>query len=146
MVIKSPTKHCDLDPIPTSLLKDILKLIAPLLQEITNKSTTSGVFPQGFKEALVNPLNKKIILDLLNKKNYCPVSNLSFGSKLVEQVVAAQLVSYLDTYNLMEPNQSAYRTNHSTETTLLKVKTDILCVMDKQEIVCLVLPNLSAAF
>ena len=35
-VIKSPTKHCDLDPIPTSLLKDILKSIALLLQEITN--------------------------------------------------------------------------------------------------------------
>ena len=46
----------------------------------------------------------------------------------------------------MEPNQSAYRTNHSTGTTLLKVKADILCAMDKQEIVCLVLLDQSAAF
>ena len=65
-VIKSPTTHCDLDPIPTSLLKDILKLIAPLLQEITKKSITSGVFPQDYKEVLVNPFIKKIILDHLN--------------------------------------------------------------------------------
>ena len=79
MVIKSPTNHCDLDRISTSLLKDILESIAPLPQEVTNKSITFGVFPQDFKEALVNPLIKKIILDHLNKKNYHPVSNLSFG-------------------------------------------------------------------
>ena len=76
-VIKSPTKHCDLDPIPTSLHKDILKMITPLLQEITNKTIISGVFPQDFKEALVNPFIKKIILDHSNNKNYSPVSNLS---------------------------------------------------------------------
>ena len=91
--------------------------------------------PQDFKEALVNSLIKKIILDHLNKKNYHPVSDLSFESKLVEQVVAAQLVSYLDTYNLKQPKQSAYRTNHSTDSTLLKVKSDIICAMNKQEIV-----------
>ena len=83
-VRKSPTKHCDMDPIPTSFLKDILELIAQLLQEITNKSITFGVFQQDFMEALVNLLLMNIILDYLNKKNYCPVSNLSFGSKLVD--------------------------------------------------------------
>ena len=46
----------------------------------------------------------------------------------------------------MEPNQLAYRTNHSTETTLLKVKSDILHPMDKQEIVFLILLDLSVAF
>ena len=101
MVRKLQTKHCDLNSIPTSLLKDILESIAPLLQQITNKSITSGLFPWDFKEALVNPLIKKIILDHLNKMNYCPVSIFSFGSKLVEWVVADQLVSYLNTYNLM---------------------------------------------
>ena len=67
-VIKPPTKHCDLDPIPTSLLKDILKSIALLLKEINNKSPTSGVFPQDFKKVLVNPLIKIIILDPLKRK------------------------------------------------------------------------------
>ena len=52
----------------------------------------------------------------------------------------------LGSYNLMEPNQSAYRTNQSAETILLKVKADILHVMDNQEIVFLVLLDLSAAF
>ena len=64
----------------------------------------------------------------------------------MEWVVAAQLVSYLDTYSLLEPNQSAHITNHSTGTTLPKVRSHILCAMDKQEIVCLILLDLSPAF
>ena len=46
----------------------------------------------------------------------------------------------------MEPLQLAYRSHHSTETALLKVKTDILKAMDNQEVTCLVLLDLSAAF
>ena len=46
----------------------------------------------------------------------------------------------------MEANQSAYHSYHSMETTLLKVKADILSAMDNQEVVCLVLLDLSEAF
>ena len=46
----------------------------------------------------------------------------------------------------MEHNQSAYCKNHSTETCLLKLKTDILDAMSKKEVMCLVLLDLSAAF
>ena len=46
----------------------------------------------------------------------------------------------------MEPYQSAYRPQHSTETALLKVKTDILKAMDNREICCLLLLDLSTAF
>ena len=46
----------------------------------------------------------------------------------------------------MEEKQSAYRRFHTTETALLKVKTDIIKAMDNQEITCLVLLDLSAAF
>ena len=46
----------------------------------------------------------------------------------------------------MEKKQSAYRKFHSTETALLKVKTDIIKAMDNQDITCLILLDLSAAF
>ena len=42
--------------------------------------------------------------------------------------------------------QSAYHAHHSTETALVKVKSDILKAMDNQEIVCLTLLDLSAAY
>ena len=46
----------------------------------------------------------------------------------------------------MEEKQSAYRRFYSTETAHLKVKMDIIKVMNNQDITCLVLLDLSAAF
>ena len=145
LVSKCPTKSCELDPIPTSLLKSIMPVAAPLIVDIVNMSLGSGVFPMEYKEALVRPLLKKAGLPLIDK-NYRPVSNLAFIGKLIERVVADQLNDHISKFNLMEPNQLAYRTGHSTETTLLRVKSDILAAMDSREVVCLVLLDLSAAF
>ena len=57
-----------------------------------------------------------------------------------------QLMDHMHANNLMEPLWSAYKSCHSTETALLKVKADIHKVMDNQEVTCLVLLDLSAAF
>ena len=48
-----------------------------------------------------------------------------------------------DLYPLL---QSAYRRGHSTETALLKIYNDILMAMSRQEVVLLVVLDLSAAF
>ena len=74
------------------------------------------------------------------------MSNLAFISKLVETVVAKQLQHYLNCNNLFLVFQSAYRQNHSTETALLKVMTDILLNMNNQCVTLLILLDLSAAF
>ena len=57
-----------------------------------------------------------------------------------------QLMDHIHANNLMEPLQSAYKSYHSTGTTLLKVKAYILKAMDNQEVTCLVLLDLSATF
>ena len=46
------------------------------------------------------------------KKNYRPVSALSFLLKVVERVVASQLKSHLAANNLDNMNQSAYKAGH----------------------------------
>ena len=74
------------------------------------------------------------------------MSNLPFIGKMLEWVVTDQLTDHIHEHNLMEPLQSAYRPDHSTETALLKVKADIHRVIDNQEVICLVLLDLSAAF
>jgi len=58
--------------------------------------------------------------------NFCPVSNLTFMSKVFERVVAEQLNEFLATEELLPGNQSAYRKRHSTETTMLRVLSDAL--------------------
>ena len=48
-------------------------------------SLTQGVFSNKWKIAIVRPLLKKASLDLIHK-NYGPISNLCFLSKVVEKV------------------------------------------------------------
>ena len=104
------------------------------------------VFPDQFKTAHVCPLIKKATLDCSALKNYRPVSNLPYIYKPVEKVVAARLPKHPQDNQLYEPMQSAYRPAHSTETALVRVTNDLLCAVDKQQTVILVLLDLSAAF
>ena len=79
-------------------------------------------------------------------KNYRPVSNLSFISKILEKIVANGLHAHIKNNHLSNPLQSAYRKHHSTESSLLKVHNDIIISMDKGEVTALILLDLSAAF
>lgn len=79
-------------------------------------------------------------------KNYRPVSNLSFISKVLEKVVAHRIQSHITSTNTSNPLQSAYKKFHSTETALLRIQNDILTAMDKGKVTALTLLDLSAAF
>jgi hypothetical protein len=146
LVKASPTKHCSLDPLPTWLLKDMIDHLSPTITKIVNLSLSTSIFPDDMKQALVTPLLKKTSLDKEILKNYRPVSNLPFLSKLTERAVASQLNDHMTSNDLHVPVQSAYRAQHSTETALLKVLNDLLISVDHGEGVILVLLDLSAAF
>ncbi len=92
-------------------------------------------------------LKKAIITPLLKtQKNYRPISNTAFLSKLIESMVAVQLVDQLLDNGLMDKFQSAYKEGHCTETALLRIQNDILMKLDKGNVVMLVLLDISAAF
>ena len=81
-------------------------------------------------------------------KNYRPVSisSLHFLSKILDKVVLQQLSDHLNATDTLEPFQSAYRTDHSTETLLLRVTNDLLMACDQGSVSILSLLDLSAAF
>ena len=141
-----PDKQCAADPLPTRLLKDNADLLAPFLVELFNRSLALGVVPTVFKAASITPLLKKSGMDPADTKSYRPISNLSVLSKLLERLVAKQLISYLTVSDLLPDLQSAYRMNHSTETAVLRVLADILRAVDGGDLALLTLLDLSAAF
>ena len=146
LIKSSKSKCCELDPIPTSLLKDCTDILAPIITEIMNLSIKTSTFPDIYKTAIVKPLLKKKNLSR-ELKNYRPVSNLSYISKLLECVINKQLQQHLKTHDLPEPLQSAYKPHHSTETALVKVFNDILCAIDgPNAAVFMAMLDLSAAF
>ena len=66
--------------------------------------------------------------------------------KLIEKLACARLTDHMTRHNLTDQFQSAYKSGHSTESALLKVKNDIMHALKKNQVVLLVLLDLSAAF
>ena len=139
-------KSCDLDPIPTWLLKQCLPELKGLILFIINKSLEQGHFPESLKSAAVKPTLKKTNLDKDDYSNYRPVSNLSCLSKIIEKCVNIQLLKYLDQHELFAPCQSGYRKSYSCETAIVKIHNDVMMMIDEKSNVLLVLLDLSAAF
>ena len=146
LVSSLPEKQCLSDPLPTWLLKKNADVLAPFLCRLFNWSLEHGTIPSTFKSAYITPLLKKADLNPAEASSYRPISNLSVLSKLLERLVAKQLVRYLKDNDLLPRLQSAYRSNNSTETAVLKVLADILLALDSGDLAALVLLDLSAAF
>ena len=113
-ICKLPLKSCELDPMLTTLLKEMVEVVTPVITCIINRSLLSGEFYKNLKVAHVKPLIKKKGMDVVFE-SFCLVSNLLYISKLVERFAADQLVDHVTENGLSEKFQSAYRASHSTE-------------------------------
>jgi hypothetical protein len=120
--------------------------LAPIISHIINLSLSSGEFPLNFKSSLVTPLLKKDSLDKEVLSNYRPVSNLSFISKLTERIVLSRLNNYLASNSLLNTNQSGFTKHHSTETLLASLYSKLVSAIGRQQVSCLCLLDISAAF
>ena len=85
-------------------------------------------------------------MSILDIKNYRPISNLSFMSKIVEKLVAQQLFAHLSRNQLLPPSQSGFRRHHFTESAILKVLADVYTSIDIGQVSLVGLLDVSAAF
>ena len=146
IILSASKSSCKLDPVPTSLIRSVLPALLPVITMIVNTSLSTGSFPSDLKSALVKPLLKKASLDCELYKNYRPVSNIPFLSKVIEKAVSNRLLEYLSDNNLLENYQSAYKAHHSTETALVYVQNRFMSLLDLGYCILLALLDLSAAF
>ena len=113
--------------------------------DIVNLSIRKNEFPVTEKKAIVKPIVKGK-LDTQCLSSFRPVSNLTFLSKIIENVILDQLLEHMYAVEALPDNQSAYRRLYSTETTMCSVVNDLLVMMDEGECGVLILLDLSAAF
>ena len=78
-------------------------------------------------------------------KKYRPVSNLSFLSKVIENVISIRILGHILDNNIVDSFQSAYRAGHSCKTALLRVYNYIVTTVGKGNGSYLVLLDLSPA-
>ena len=145
IIQKHGIKTCMEDPIPSKLMQSSLDVVLPILTKLVNKSLAEGSM-SGIKESILDPLLKKAGLDVEEKKNFRPVNNLLFLSKLIERAVDDQLDNHMTKNNLHENSQFAYKTHHNTETMMLGVTDEVLRGFDENQATVIIFLDLSAAF
>ena len=118
LVLLARCTSLDLDPRPTSFMKDCIDILISLMTSIVNLSLTEGSFPSHFKSALVSPLWK----DLSHNKD--SMFNLSFLFKVHDSCGEPTKFTQ-NRSNTSNNYQSAYRKFHLTETELYKSITTL---------------------
>ena len=109
LVMASPRKSCESDPLPSWLLKKCLDQLLPTITKIVNILLSKGNFPSCYKNAIImQPLLKKYNLNQDDLKNYRFVANLPFVSKIIEKAVCDKIDLHIGSNNLHEKFQSAY--------------------------------------
>ncbi|MEL6989478.1 MAG: reverse transcriptase family protein, partial [Bacteroidota bacterium] len=132
------------DNIPFKYIKDCLPTIVFYILIIVNTSITTSKFPKNWKYPHVLPYFKSGNKDEVS--NYRPISLLPILSKVLEKIVAKQLVNYLESNQILSNHQHGFRSKLSTETALLTVTEKIYRNIDEKKLSLLLLLDLSKAF
>nr|KAG5698510.1 hypothetical protein BaRGS_005905 [Batillaria attramentaria] len=127
------------------MLKHLRNTAVYKLLEIFNHSWQDGVLPQIRREAIMIPVLKKG-KDRKKAASYCPVSLTSCVVKTLERIVNQRLVWYLQTKNILVPQQAGFRQFHSTEEQTTYLSQEIEDALQKQRLVLAAWIGLQKAF
>ena len=144
MVRTIKSNACGVDGISAYFLKLGIEHSVYAFTDIINASLKFNKFPERWKQSLVKPLPK--VSNPSVASDYRPISLLPAFSKIVEKLVAKQMVDYLKQTGYLDNLQSAYKQSHSTITALLNVSDDIYEALENSELTFLVLLDYSKAF
>ena len=145
IIKKSGVKTSMEDPIPAKLFKAAVDTLLPVIAQLINQSLKEGSL-DGVKWSVIDPLLKKFGLDSDVWKNYRPVNNLVFFSKLIERVAGHRLDEHMHRNNLHEASAYAYKQYHNTETMMVGITDEVLRGFDQNKATIVIFLDLSAAF
>ena len=139
-------KYSSVDDIPLKLIKPTINILFNFILDIVNNSFYHGVFPEYLKLSHITPIVKNKKGDVNSLQNFRPINRLSFLSKIIEKCALVQLQKHISQNDLSFVYQSAYKTNHSCETALLKIYNDVLNMLSPNSHVVMLFLDFSAAF
>ncbi|KMQ83966.1 rna-directed dna polymerase from mobile element jockey-like protein, partial [Lasius niger] len=143
-ITRTKSNAVGLDGISLLLLKFTINSTMPIIEHLFNFSLMQGAFPKQWKVALIRPIPK--IRNPTLCQHYRPISILPTLSKALERVVCEQIQDYLEGAGLCDPCQSAYRSNHSIQTRIIRMLDDVRYAADLRKITVSVFFDFSKAF
>lgn len=132
------------DGLSMRMVRAALPVIGGKLLHLYNFSLVNSVFPERWKRALVCPVPK--VKSPVAAADYRPISLLCCLSKILERLVADQVVRHMERWSLFDPFQSAFRASHSTQSALLRVVEDAREAIDQRLVMPIVFFDFSKAF
>ena len=135
-------KATGFDRLPPKLIKLGAKVLCGPMVSLMNMSIEQATFPNALKCAEVIPIFKKG--DMLDKKNYRPVSILPCISKIFEGILIDQLKVYFE--GVLSPHLSGFRKGYNCQSVLLNFVEKCKVNLDNNQVYGALLTDLSKAF
>ena len=99
------------------ILKELAEEIATSQLMIFRKSVETGEVPDDWRTANVTPVYKK--WQKYFTKNYRPISLTSLCCKIMEHIIASQIMNHGESNNILYPLQHGFRRGRSCQTQLI---------------------------
>ena len=126
------------------ILTLLLEELSIILAKLINLSFSTGCFPDVLKTAKVIPFFKKD--SSLEVSNYRPISLLSNIDKIIEKLMYARVIKFLEQSKSIYSMQFGFRKKHSTIDTLINITEAIRIALDTGKFACGIFVDLQKAF
>lgn len=100
------------DGVPAIVLKRCAPELSPVLTRLYRLSYATSCVPSAWREANVQPVPKKG--DRSDPANYRPIAVTSVLCKVMERIINAQLIHYLEDHSIVNDRQYGFRPKRST--------------------------------
>ncbi|KAL4143546.1 hypothetical protein QTP88_005865 [Uroleucon formosanum] len=136
---------CGIDNIPTIFLLNLPKNGKLYLLKIFNHIWMENQYPTTWLTAIIKPIHKP------NKpknhvSSYRPISIICSMTKLLEKIINARLMWYLESNNLLSNLQHGFRKNNSTLDSLAIIENEIKETFNQNQYLVLLSLDLQKAF
>ena len=132
------------DGITPRVMKTLSSTIAPILCTLFRRSYETGEVPEDWRHANVVPIYKKG--DKTDPGNYPPISLTCITCKLMEHIIASNIMSHGNVNNILYPLQHGFRERRSCELQLLGFISDLTNNMEENRQTDVLITDFSKAF
>ena len=115
----NPNNATGPDNITGKILKENINICSDILIIIFTKSIQSGKVPPDWNHASVTSVFTK--RDKHHPGNYRPISLTCFSCKLLEHILAGNMMKHLESTNILFELQHGFRANGSSESQIISL-------------------------
>ncbi|KAL7307759.1 hypothetical protein TKK_0000431 [Trichogramma kaykai] len=132
------------DGLTLQYLSHIWLVLLPYIDKLFNFCLSSSAYPDSWRRAFIVPLNT--VSSPVSLADTRPIVNLPHLAKMFDRLFTRQMLNYLESNELILPNQFSFRSSHSIQHALLHLTDIVRAGIDDGLVTLLMLFDLRKAF